>query len=45
MQRTLALLLLAGAAHAQDGFTWHTDLEKARAIAARDNKPMLAVFR
>ena len=40
----LALILTANA-QAQEGFTWRTDLSKARALAKTEGKPLLIVFR
>ena len=47
MKRACVLLLLAAGSAGQGGndIAWRTDLDKARAEARRDDKPLLVVFR
>ena len=48
MKRLLGIILVAagcGAAGADEGIDWRTDLKKAGAEARKSGRPMLVVFR
>jgi hypothetical protein len=45
MEKVLATIALLSAGAAAQGIDWMTDLEKARSLARKTNRPMLAVFR
>ena len=38
-------ILIASLCPAQDTVTWHSDLDAARTLAAKEHKPLLVVFR
>ncbi|MHC4958447.1 MAG: hypothetical protein ACYTGN_08715 [Planctomycetota bacterium] len=45
MRNVLLVLATLATGAAAQGVDWMTDLDKARALARKTNRPMLAVFR